>query len=55
MSMSTRLFRRAFAAMVAEMRTRLTDEEIVVVIRRMRQQGPRFARNEVMRHYGGDC
>jgi hypothetical protein len=55
MSMPTRLFKTAFTAMVEEMRERLTDDEIVAVLRQMRKQGPRFARNEILRHFAGDC
>lgn len=55
MSMPTRLFREAFQAMIAEMSQRLTDDEIVIVIRQMRKQGPRFARNEILRYFSGNA
>lgn len=59
MSMPTRLFRAAFKAMLHEMLNReenpLSEDEIVYLLRQMRKQGPRFARNEILRNYSGSC
>lgn len=57
MSMSTRLFKSALLAWINDMvvASKFTKAEILVEIRNLRSYGRCHARNEILRHFGGQC